>query len=108
MLMSFLGSIIGKVKSGSALVEALQWCYRTNTISHMLSGKAVKQAVRGHYLMDSALRTILLEKLIKSAEGHKGTTVWQVKDQEDLRTLYSNVVQHRIDSCEPSKSATLS
>jgi len=108
MLMSFLGSI-GKVMSGSGLVEALQCCYGTNTISHMLSGKAVKRAVRGHWLIDSALKIILFEKLmISSAEGPNISSTLQPEDHENLKKLYNDVVHHRVDVCELSKSAILS
>lgn len=56
--MSFLGSI-GHLMGGSGLHELLETVYAGNTIPHILSGKAVARAVRGHFLVDSALNTIL-------------------------------------------------
>ena len=59
MEMSFLGSI-GNLMAGSGLQEVLQVVYASNTVNHMLSGKAVSRALRGHLLVDAALHTILL------------------------------------------------
>ena len=96
MLMSFLGSI-GKVMEGSGLVEALQCCFGLNAITHMLSGKAVKRAIRGHFLMDSALQVVLLKNFVMPAE-----------DVDDLRQLYEDVVQHRAQIAVIAQSAIVS
>lgn len=56
--MSFLGSI-GHLMSGSGLEEVLGVVYAPNTVTHMLSGKALARAVRGHYLVDSALNALI-------------------------------------------------
>ena len=57
--MNFLGSI-GNLMAGSGLQEVLQVVYASNTVNHMLSGKAVSRALRGHLLVDAALHTIFL------------------------------------------------
>ena len=54
LLISFLGSI-GNVMRGTDLAETLGCCYGPNAVSLMTDGKAVKRALRGHFLMDSAL-----------------------------------------------------
>ena len=59
MQMSFLGSI-GHLMADSGLQELLEIAYASNTVSHMLSGKAVSRAVRGHLLVDAALNAILV------------------------------------------------
>lgn len=59
MQMSFLGSI-GHIMAGSGLQEVLEVVYAGNAVKHMLSGKAISRAVRGHLLVDAALRTILV------------------------------------------------
>ena len=55
--MSFLGAI-GHLMSGSGIQELLEVVYSSNTVAHMLSGKAVARAVRGHLLVDSALNAL--------------------------------------------------
>ena len=58
LMMSFLGSI------GSGLKDALQTIYGRNTVEHMISGKAVSRALRGHFLTESALTTKLLRDFL--------------------------------------------
>lgn len=56
--MSFLGSI-GHLMAESGLKELLELAYASNAVDHMLSGKAIARAVRGHLLVDAALNTLL-------------------------------------------------
>ena len=60
-IMSFLGCI-GHIMAGSGLQEVLEQLYASNVVSHILSGKAVERAVRGHFLVDSALNAMLVSK----------------------------------------------
>ena len=60
--MSFLGSI-GHLMTGSGLQEFLEVVYASNSVSHMLGGKAISRAVRGHFLVDAALNTMLIADL---------------------------------------------
>jgi len=53
-MMSFLGSI-GSMMKGSGLEEALEQVYSPNAVMHMMPGKAVSRALRGHFLVESAL-----------------------------------------------------
>ena len=57
--MSFLGCI-GHVMAGSGLEDLLELVYAKNAVSHMLSGKAIARAVRGHFLVDAALNALLV------------------------------------------------
>ena len=61
MQMSFLGSI-GHLMAGSELQELLEVVFAGNTVRHMLTGKAISRAVRGHMLVDAALNSILVAK----------------------------------------------
>jgi hypothetical protein len=63
LMMSFLGSV-GILTKGSGLSESLHSKYGVNTVGHM-SGKAVSRALRGHYLVESALTTKLLRTFIQ-------------------------------------------
>ncbi|CAG2210631.1 unnamed protein product [Mytilus edulis] len=51
--MSFVGSI-GYLMSGSGLMNIFETVYASTAVSHMLSGKAIARAVRGHFLLDTA------------------------------------------------------
>ena len=57
--MSFLGSI-GHLMDSSGLQEMLESIYAPNAVIHMLSGKAIARAVRGHFIVDAALNALML------------------------------------------------
>nr|XP_054767556.1 uncharacterized protein LOC129274841 [Lytechinus pictus] len=59
---SFLGSI-GHLMTGSGLRELLEVVYASNTVGHMMSGKAISRAVRGHFLVAAALNTMIVSYL---------------------------------------------
>ena len=61
-LMDLLGAI-GKLMEGSGLREMLTTIYGENVVQHMLSGKAVNKAFRGHLLMEKCLNMLLLNML---------------------------------------------
>lgn len=61
--MSFLGCI-GHVMASSGLEEILELVYAKNAVSHMLSGKAISRAVRGHLLVDRALNVLITSKAL--------------------------------------------
>ena len=46
--------------SGSGLSELFETVYAPNTVPHILSGKAVARAVRGHLLIDIALHVVFM------------------------------------------------
>ena len=62
MQMSFLG-IIWHLMAGSGLQELLEVVFAVIAVRHMLTGKAISRAVRGHILVDAALNTILVAKV---------------------------------------------
>lgn len=67
MKMSFLGSI-GHLMTGSGLQEALDQVYAPNTVVHMLSGKAISRAIRGHLLLYAALNAIICEDILNESD----------------------------------------
>ena len=67
-VMSFLGSI-GSVIKGSGLEEALETTYGPDTVTHMMSGKAISRARRGHFLVEGALVNKLVSALLPCKPG---------------------------------------
>ena len=57
--MSFLGSI-GHLMAGLGLPDVLESFYASNTVVHMLSGKAIARAIRGHFMVDAVLNALIL------------------------------------------------
>lgn len=56
--MSFLGCI-GHLMDGLGLKEVLEQVFATNTVPHLLSGKAISRSIRGHILIEAALYAVL-------------------------------------------------
>ena len=62
--MNFLGST-GQIIKGLGLKDFLELIYADNTVSHILSGKAVERTIRGQFLVNTALDALLLAKEYK-------------------------------------------
>ena len=97
LLMSFLGSI-GKVMLGSGFHELMELVYGADTVQHMLSGKAVARALRAHLLIQSALMTVLLKRILPPPDQHSGPgcvidSELSVEDYEALSSVCATVTQ---------------
>jgi len=77
-IMSFLGAS-GCIMTGSGLEELLECIYASTTVMHMLSGKAVARAIRGHILVTAALHT----KLTQEAFGISSSQSDECNIEED-------------------------
>lgn len=62
-LMSFLGCI-GSLMEDMGLAETLETIYAPNSVIHMMSGKAFSRALRGHFIVDNALNTLLTKEAV--------------------------------------------
>ena len=89
--MSFCESI-GQLMSGSGLQELLEVVYANNAVGHMLSGKAVSRAVRGHLLVDAALNAMVtsgaLNKQLQISLNIHVTVAaggWMVEEERERR-----------------------
>ena len=110
-LMSFLGSV-GCLMSGSGLEDIMELNYGTCTVSHILSGKAVSRAIRGHFLVHGALMMKLFQYLLpqsafSSFEEESDTQdgvpeisveppVLSEDDVDELRLICDSTVKNRL------------
>ena len=83
--MSFLGSI-GSMMKGSGLEEALEQVYGPNAVAHMMTGKAVSRALRGHFLVESAL----VNKLMLAIMPSKRIESEKMMDASDDTDMYAD------------------
>ena len=86
LLMSFLGSI-GWVMNGSGLEDAIEQIYGKSTVPHLIFGKAVSTALRGHFLVESALVSQSIEPLI-SIENN-------LEQEEMENEIYNNAMPRK-------------
>jgi hypothetical protein len=69
-LMSFIGCI-GQLMKGLGLQDLLNLVYATNTVPHMLSGMAISRAIRGLFLVESAVMFVLINTDIQQVNSSK-------------------------------------
>lgn len=62
-ILSFIGSI-GHIMASSGLEDLLSVIYAPNKVCSMLMGKAVSRALRGLFLVETALHTRLMLQAI--------------------------------------------
>ena len=48
------------------LQEMLELIYAPNAVVHMLSGKAISRALRGHFIVDAALNALMLKSVLNA------------------------------------------
>ena len=89
--MSFMGSI-GSMMKGSGLEEALETVYGPNAVIHMLSGKAVSRALRGHFLVEAALVNKLMLAVLPHPEEEADLSL--VEEIEGMK-LHSSLISVR-------------
>ena len=82
LMMSFIGSV-GTLMKGSGISEALHTVYGSNAVEHMLSGKAVSRALKGHLLLSSALSSMLLSDLFPS-RSHRIKIIQHEEENENI------------------------
>ena len=83
--MNFLGCV-GTLMPNSGLSDILEEIYRENAVHHILLGKAYSRAIRGHFLVDLALNTILIKHMISKDDV-------QIREQfKDVSTIYEDLL----------------
>ncbi|KAH3865305.1 hypothetical protein DPMN_028344 [Dreissena polymorpha] len=93
MQMSFLGSV-GSLVHATGLREVLETVYAPNAVDHIMSGKTVSRAVRGHLLVDAALSAMVTAEIY-------GTTPQQTATYERTDTDKADSIQAANSQNEP-------
>ena len=91
--MSFLGCI-GHIMSDSGLREVLETVYADNAVTHMLTGKAIARAIRGHNLVSMALQSLLVSEVfdiqLEDRDGSEGERLESREDEHETVTSDSD------------------
>ena len=69
------------VCTGSGLQQLLEVVFAQNSVTHMLTGKAIARAVRGHFLADAIL----------NAELYRARAATKCKTYRSVQTDYASV-----------------
>ena len=78
--MSFL-CCMGRLTAGSGLQQSLEVVFAQNSVTHMLTGKAIARAVRGHFFADATL----------NAELYRARVALSVETYRSVQTDYVSV-----------------
>ena len=95
--MKFLGAV-GDMMIGSGIEELLEMVYATNSVGHMMSGKAFARAIRGHFVVDSCLNNILINKIVKEENNLE-----DLENIDCLEWVCSNCTERAVDLTEIKK-----
>lgn len=108
-LMSFLGAV-GSVMLCSGLEEMFQLNYGPTTVDHMLTGQAVSRALRCHFLINSALTSLLLTELLQPSSVQPGADSHNGENSEIERcdeTDESNIVAEGITALSSAEISSI-
>ena len=121
-LMNVLGAI-GTLMQGSGLTDTLETVYGDNAVKHMIGGKAVQRAFRGHLLVEKCLNGMLVCKMmesdpefansVKTCEGMYNsllegkTTLETVATSEKNAKLQQTLDKKKLELSDQSRSSKL-
>jgi len=112
-MMSFVGSI-GSMMKGSGLEEALETVYGSNAVIQLMSGKAMSRALRGYFLVESALVNKLISELLPVETNPEAERRSDLNDEVgDLNNFYVsdnanlNADIHKLNSNEVNRICEL-
>ena len=87
------------LKACSGLQELLEVVYAGNTVTHMMTGKAVSRAICGHLLVDAALSSTLLADVYNVPVPTKDVVEAQTCDDEtNKRETIDSVITYSTEA----------
>lgn len=84
--------------AGSGLQEVLELVYAKNAVGHMLNGKAIATAIRGHFLVDAALLVCSAFNIrlpVNSSVDDEIQTADELTGTEELQENATEVIEER-------------
>ena len=76
---------MGRLAAGSSLQQLLEVVFAQNSVTHMLTGKAIARAVRGHYFF------IFFADATLNAELYRARVALSVETYRSVQTDYVSV-----------------
>ena len=85
---------------GSGLAECLQEIYGGNAVTHIESGKAVSRALRGHFLLQSAVYALRLDDVFRGNYQEEEVENEEIRiseeEKEAMKSLYEKLATNNI------------
>ena len=97
----------------SGLSDALETIYGGNTVIHILSGKAISRALRGHFIVQAALMIHLLRRLMPYTNRNEEWFTYQDVEQLDILKQLNesevkeieSLIRNALEQCDISTCA---
>ena len=106
-MMSFMGSI-GSMMKSSGLEEALETTCGHNAVTHMISGKAVSRALRGHCLVEAALANKLMVAVLPCEWDEDEASAGELQnDHSTSSEVRDTGIPDKLDASEVEKIGDL-
>ncbi len=86
--MNLLGAI-GTLMEGTGLTNILEVVYGENAVHHMMTGKSVQRAFRGHLLVDRCLNYMVVSEVLQDEPGFESLV-------EQAEKFYTSLVAKEI------------
>ena len=108
-VMNLLGCI-GTLMEGSGLNEILGEVYGDNAVVHMLTGKAYSRAIRGNFMVDYALTSMLIDMIDDFAFTEEIAVLFErvTGGEEAISDIEQNKLLHSVQQSHNELKATLS
>lgn len=91
--MSFLGCV-GHLMAATGLTQVLEVVYAENAVKHILSGKAIARAIRGHLMVYAALSTMLTANAYNMTLPNKGECHDLHQSLVNAREQYDDIIDN--------------
>ena len=106
-MMNFMGSI-GSMMKSSGLKEALETAYGPNAVTHMISGKAVSRALRGHCLVEAALVNKLMVAVLPCEWDEDEASAGELQNDHSTSSEVGDTgIPDKLDASEVEKIGDL-
>ena len=86
--MNLLGAI-GTLMEGTGLTNILEVVYGENAVVHMMTGKSVQRAFRGHLLVDKCLHQLIVDSVVADNTEFESLI-------DDVEEMYSSLLKDDI------------
>lgn len=96
-MMGFWGSVSTLIE-GSGLPEVLEEYFGPNAIQHVMTGKSILRALRGHILVDAVLGVTLVSPLTSENCAFQSVVPFKLslEETESIQQAYDNVFADRL------------
>lgn len=108
---------------GSGLTDILEAAFGENAVKHMMTGKSVQRALRGHSLIEKCLNGMLISEMMDGDQSFSNSvqsceemftslsagdvTLDFISGSDDLKTLHQDIEKRKLELSKRSRTSKL-